>query len=97
MTATDTAFDDAKHFYTEVLTILNEHGLNYMLGGGFAMYHYTGIDRDTKDLDIFCKAAEYPKILKLMADKGFQTELPISGGLLKYLTAHTISTSYLIP
>ena len=75
MTATDTAFEDAKHFYTQVLNILNEHGLNYMLGGGFAMYHYTGIDRDTKDLDIFCKAAEYPKILKLMADKGFQTEL----------------------
>lgn len=75
MTATDTALDDAKHFYTQVLNILNEHGLNYMLGGGFAMYHYTGIDRDTKDLDIFCKAAEYPKILKLMADKGFQTEL----------------------
>jgi hypothetical protein len=75
MTATDTALDDAKPFYTEVLTILNEHDLKYMLGGGFAMYHYTGIDRDTKDLDIFCKAGEYPKILKLMADKGYQTEL----------------------
>ena len=75
MTSKDTVSDDAKLFYTEVLNILNEHGLNYMLGGGFAMYHYTGIDRDAKDLDIFCKAAEYPKILKLMADKGFQTEL----------------------
>lgn len=62
-------------FYTEVLKILQQHGLNFMLGGGFAMYHYTGIERDTKDLDIFCKASEYPKMLKLLADKGFQTEL----------------------
>jgi predicted nucleotidyltransferase len=62
-------------FYVEVLKVLQENGLNFMLGGGFAMYHYTGIERDTKDLDIFCKAPEYPKILKLLADKGFQTEL----------------------
>jgi len=75
MIAIVTETDDAKEFYTQVLNILNEHELNFMLGGGFAMYHYTGIDRDTKDLDIFCRAAEYPKILKLMADKGFQTEL----------------------
>jgi hypothetical protein len=62
-------------FYTEVLKILHENHLNFMLGGGFAMYHYTGVERDTKDLDIFCKPAEYPKILKLLAEKGFQIEL----------------------
>lgn len=66
---------DAADFYTEVLSLLHQNDLSFMLGGGFAMYQYTGIDRDTKDLDIFCKASEYPKILKLMADKGFQTEL----------------------
>ncbi|MEJ5964037.1 nucleotidyltransferase [Pedobacter immunditicola] len=62
-------------FYTEVLKVLQQNGLNFMLGGGFAMYHYTGIERDIKDLDIFCKASEYPKMLKLLAEKGFQTEL----------------------
>ena len=62
-------------FYTEVLKILQQNGLNFMLGGGFAMYHYTGIERDIKDLDIFCKASAYPKMLKLLAGKGFQTEL----------------------
>ena len=62
-------------FYISVLTELNASKLNFMLGGGFAMYHYTGIERDTKDLDIFCKPSEYSKILKLMAEKGYQTEL----------------------
>lgn len=65
----------AKDFYVGVLQILREKEINFMLGGGFAMYHYTGIERDTKDLDIFCKPSEYPKILKLMAEKGYETEL----------------------
>jgi hypothetical protein len=45
-----------------------------MLGGAFAMFHYTGIYRDTKDLDVFCKASEYPKILKFFAERGYRTE-----------------------
>ncbi|UYQ95634.1 nucleotidyltransferase [Chitinophaga horti] len=64
----------AKDFYVAVLQELHEGKLNFMLGGGFALYHYTGIERDTKDLDIFCKPSEYPKILKHLHDKGFQTE-----------------------
>jgi hypothetical protein len=54
---------------------LNESGAQFMLGGGFAMSHYTGIYRDTKDLDVFCKATEYPKILKYFQEKGFETQL----------------------
>ncbi|RZL05553.1 MAG: hypothetical protein EOO89_26180, partial [Pedobacter sp.] len=46
-----------------------------MLGGAFAMFHYTGIYRDTKDLDIFCKPSEYPRIMKHFAEKGFKTQL----------------------
>ena len=66
---------EAQDFYVRVLRDLSENNVNFMLGGGFAMYHYTGIERDTKDLDIFCKPSEYPGILKLMAEKGYQTEL----------------------
>jgi len=73
----------AQDFYLSVLNELREHNLSFMLGGGFAMYHYTGIERDTKDLDIFCKPSEYPKILKLMSDKGYQTELTDARWLVK--------------
>lgn len=65
----------ANAFYKEALTLLNESGAQYMLGGGFAMFHYTGIYRETKDLDIFCKSTEYPKIMKHFSAHGYRTEL----------------------
>jgi predicted nucleotidyltransferase len=66
---------EAQDFYVSVLKDLQAEQMNFMLGGGFAMYHYTGIERDLKDLDIFCKPSEYPKILKILSEKGYQTEL----------------------
>lgn len=66
---------EAQEFYKSSLELLNEHKIPYMLGGGFALYQYTGIVRDTKDMDIFCKPSEYPKILKLFADYGYETQV----------------------
>jgi hypothetical protein len=65
----------AHGFYKEALSLLQESGIEFMLGGGFALRHYTGIYRDSKDLDIFCRPRDYPKILKLFDNKGFKTEL----------------------
>lgn len=65
----------ARAFYEEALEGLQESGVNFMMGGGFALFQYTGIERDMKDLDVFCKPSEYPKIMKYFASKGFQTEL----------------------
>lgn len=67
--------DISNSFYKEALEILNETGCSYLLGGAFAMFQYTGIFRDTKDLDIFCKSSEYTKILKHFAELGYDTEL----------------------
>lgn len=66
---------EAHAFYREALDMLNQSGASYMLGGAFAFFHYTGIFRDTKDLDVFCKSSEYPKIMKFFADQGYRTEL----------------------
>lgn len=66
---------EAHSFYREALELLNESGASYMLGGAFAFFEYTGIFRDTKDLDVFCKYSEYPKIMKFFAEKGYKTEL----------------------
>jgi hypothetical protein len=75
MIITDEQGPETTAFYTEVLRVLHQNNLNFMIGGGFAMFHYTEIERLTKDMDIFCKPSEYPKILKLLAEKGFRTEL----------------------
>ncbi|GAA4792831.1 nucleotidyltransferase family protein [Olivibacter ginsenosidimutans] len=61
-------------FFKEALTLLNSSGTPYMLGGAFAMFHYTGIFRNTKDLDIFCKSSECPKILKHFSKHGYRIE-----------------------
>jgi hypothetical protein len=66
---------EARVFYREALELLNQCGAEFLLGGAFATFHYTGIYRDTKDLDIFCKSSEYTKILKYFAERGYRTEL----------------------
>lgn len=71
----DESASAALSFYTEAIALLNQHEIPFMLGGGMAMFHYTGIVRETKDIDIFCKSSTYPAILKLFAQHGFDTEL----------------------
>jgi hypothetical protein len=66
---------ESKAFYKEALTLLDETGVPYMLGGAFSLFQHTGIYRDTKDLDVFCKPADYTTILKYFAEKGFTTQL----------------------
>jgi hypothetical protein len=75
MVVTEEQKREAHAFYREALELLEESGASFMLGGAFAMFHYTGIYRDTKDLDVFCKSTEYPKILKFFGSKGYRTEL----------------------
>lgn len=75
MIVTDEQKKEAEAFYQKAIDLLNESGAQFMLGGGFAMSQYTGIYRDTKDLDVFCKPSEYPKILKHFQEKGYETQL----------------------
>lgn len=66
---------ESKAFFKEALGILAESRANYLIGGAFAVFQYTGIFRNTKDLDVFCKYNDFPKILKSFQAKGFKTEL----------------------
>ena len=74
---------EAKAFYCEVLQLLNESGQEFLIGGAFAIMHHTGIFRNTKDLDIFCRHNQYVSILKFFADKGYKVELTDSRWLAK--------------
>lgn len=62
-------------FYRNAVEILNHHSLPFLVGGAFALREHTGVKRDTKDLDLFCKAGTYPKILKVFAAEGYKIEL----------------------
>ena len=43
MIVTEEQRKEAHAFYKEALVLLNQSGTRYMLGGAFAMFHYTGI------------------------------------------------------
>jgi hypothetical protein len=70
-----TVSPDAEAFYVQALDLLMASDIPFLVGGTFAVNAYTGIDRATKDLDIFCKANEYPRILTYFKDAGYETQI----------------------
>lgn len=65
----------AEKFYSESLKILKESKIPFMLAGTFSLSALTGIVRATKDMDIFCKPSDFPKILELFQDRGYKVEI----------------------
>jgi hypothetical protein len=61
--------------FSRWLHTLNETGIPYVVGGAFAVYAYTGIWRDTKDLDIFLPPADVKRALNALSEEGFETEV----------------------
>jgi hypothetical protein len=61
--------------YGEALDALDRAGLPYMLGGALALHAYTGIWRDTKDLDVFVPGKAVAWILETLKNAGFETEI----------------------
>jgi len=66
---------EAEAFYAESLRLLNLSEIPYLLSGTYAMTAYTGIVRPTKDLDVFCKAGDFPKILAFFQAHGYRTDV----------------------
>ena len=66
---------EAHIFYADVLKILKDEKFTFMVAGGFAVNAYTGLRRPTKDIDIFCKAGDYPKILNKFTSLGYKTQV----------------------
>jgi hypothetical protein len=73
--ASDLAPPEADQFYRDSLRLLAGSGIPFLVAGTFAVNCYTGINRATKDLDIFCKAGDFPRILLHFKDQGFETEI----------------------
>jgi hypothetical protein len=66
---------DALAFYAECLGLLDRSGLPYLLAGTHAVNAYTGMDRPVKDLDVFCRAGDYPRILNYLQQFGYELEV----------------------
>src|SRR3982751_2522524 len=66
---------EAGAFYSEVLRLMAESGIPFLVSGTYALASYTGIDRPTKDVDVFAKAGDALKMLHCFKGHGFEVEI----------------------
>ncbi len=71
---TDGNHQPARQFYLKALQSLDDAGVQYLVGGGFALTQHTGIQRDTKDLDVFVRPGECRKTVDVLGGAGYRTE-----------------------
>jgi hypothetical protein len=70
------ALDPAsRDFYQRVMRLLAERQLDFLVGGAYSFARYTGIERHTKDFDIFVRPTDAPRILAALAEAGYQAKL----------------------
>lgn len=70
-------------FYLHVLNLLDQSKIPYLLGGAFATGTYTGVVRDTKDLDCMIRRRDVDAALAMFAEHGFRGDYPFPHWLAK--------------
>ena len=70
-------------FYTAALDILHEASVEFLVGGAFALRTYTGIERNTKDLDLMMRPRDVDRALEAFRKAGFRADYAFSHWLAK--------------
>jgi hypothetical protein len=60
-----------RSLYVEALDALCRSGVPFMVGGAFAVWHYTGLWRDTHDIDIYMTRDHVAEAAKALDSVGF--------------------------
>lgn len=68
----------AGEVYRSVVWHLREAGIPYLVGGTYALEHHAGVVRDTKDLDLFVRRADWSRIAGTLAAHDIGCELVFS-------------------
>jgi hypothetical protein len=74
---------ESRRVYTFALETLRRDGVPFLIGGAHALTPYTGICRDTKDLDVFIHRRDCRAALAALASAGFSTEMTFPHWLAK--------------
>jgi len=72
-----------RQFYVQTLTVLNDSGLPYLVGGAYAMGTLAGIERHTKDIDVFARRGDRDRILRVFEAAGYRSEVTFPHWLAK--------------
>ena len=70
--------EESRDFYRHALGLLDTEKLPYLVGGAYAFARYTGIERHTKDFDIFIRRSDFPRASRILGSAGYETDLTFS-------------------
>jgi hypothetical protein len=62
-------------FYQAAMRALRDGGARFLVGGAYGFGPYTGIERHTKDLDLFVHPTEIGQALDILSAAGYRCEL----------------------
>jgi hypothetical protein len=65
----------AEEFYAESLKILKKSKIPFLVGGTLAFNPYVEMSRPTKDMDIFCRAGDFPRIVQVFSELGYKAQM----------------------
>jgi hypothetical protein len=74
---------ETRGVYIGALEALRQADVAFLIGGAYALASYTGIVRDTKDLDVFLRRRDCERALDVLDAAGFTTELTFPHWLAK--------------
>jgi hypothetical protein len=67
----------------DALRALAASDVPFVVAGAYAFFEYTGIPRDTKDLDVFLRRGDLEEALAVLERAGFRTEIFEEGWIAK--------------
>jgi hypothetical protein len=73
--AQPTCPEEAARFYGRMIDALQAAELPFLVGGAYAFTRHTGIERRTKDLDLFVRPEDAERTLAILEETGCETEL----------------------
>jgi hypothetical protein len=66
---------DTQAFYCRAIATLTEASVPFLVGGAYAFARYTGIERHTKDFDVFLDRRDLGRALRVLGRTGCRTEV----------------------
>jgi hypothetical protein len=73
--AEETLDERTRAFYRDAVRAVAEAGVPFLLGGAYALAHYTGVVRHTKDIDLFLRRGDLDAARAALEARGYRTEL----------------------
>ncbi len=71
---TELLSEETKEFYRQAMRTLESGGVPFLVGGAYAFARYTGIERHTKDFDVFVKPEDFDRALEVLGRQGWKTD-----------------------